>query len=431
MLRKFLRYASNNVLGMLALSCYILADTFFISVALGANGLTALNLAIPIYSFMHGLGLLLGMGGGTRYAICLGEGRRTEAQGIFVRIMQLTAVLAALLMLAGLLCASGLTQLMQADQQVFGMTKTYIQVILLFAPGFMMNDVLNCFVRNDGAPGLAMAAMLVSSFSNILLDYLFMFPLKMGIFGAVLATGLASVLGVLLLVTHLVKKDTGLKLGKSGVSLRAALRTLPLGVPSMVGEVSSGVVMIVFNSIIMRIAGNTGIAAYGVIANLSLVALAVYSGLSQGAQPLISHAKGAGNAGYMRRILRYEMVSMLGVSAVIGLVIYIFPAQITSIFNSEKNQSLQQMAQTGLKLYFSGAAAAGANIVLSAFFSAAALERPSQLISVLRGFALMIPVAFLLSSLWGMNGVWLAFPATEALVMLVAVALYRKYRARL
>lgn len=431
MLKKYVKYASSNVLGMLGLSCYILVDTFFVSKALGANGLTALNLAIPVYSFVHGLGLLLGMGGGTQYAILLGEKRETDAKMLFSRIVQLTLMIAVAIMLLGAFGAGAIAQLMQADEQVFAMTKTYIQVIMLFAPGFMMNDMLNCFVRNDGKPALAMAAMLVSSLSNVALDYIFMFPLGMGMFGAVLATGLASLLGIMLLLTHVCPKGGRLRLLGPKSSVHEALKALPLGVPSLVGEVSSGVVMIVFNSLFLRLSGNTGVAAYGVIANISLVVLAVYSGFAQGAQPLISHAKGAGKTGDMRRIFRYEAVSIVLSSLVICAAVYLFPGQITAIFNSEKNQSLQSMAETGLKLYFSGAAAAGFNIILSAFFAAAALERPSQLISILRGFALMIPMAFALAVALGVTGVWLAFPATEAMVMLLGVMLYRRCRYHL
>ena len=423
MLKKFLKYALSNVVGMLALSCYILVDTYFISVALGADGLTALNLAIPVYSFVHGLGLLLGVGGGTKYAVLLGEGKRESAQALFARMLRITACIAIALALLGALGSGMITRWMQADRQVFGMTKIYIQVILLFAPGFMLNDLLNCFVRNDGAPSLAMGAMLLSSFSNIILDYIFMFPLGMGMLGAVLATGLASLLGAALLMSHVIKKTTVLSVKAKPCKVLEALQTLPLGVSALVGEVSSGVVMIVFNSLIMGIAGNTGVAAYGVIANLSLVVLAVYSGLAQGAQPLISHAHGAGSSKNMKRVLRYEMIAAVLASAAVAGVMLLFARQIVQIFNHEQNQPLQQMAETGLKLYFSGALFAGCNIVLSAFFAAAVRKKPAQIISLLRGIVLILPMAFLMAAAFKMNGVWLSFPATEGIVAALAVML--------
>ena len=189
--RDFARYVSLNVLGMTALSCYILADTYFISKGMGTSGLAALNLAIPVYSFIHGSGLMIGMGGGTHYSIHKSRGEDEAANKAFTNAAMLVVVFASLFFLAGLFLSETITALLGADGAVFEMTRTYLQVILLFAPAFMGNNLILCFVRNDGAPGLAMAGMIGGSLSNVLLDWVFIFPCGMGIFGAVLVTGLA------------------------------------------------------------------------------------------------------------------------------------------------------------------------------------------------------------------------------------------------
>ena len=151
------------------------------------------------------------------------------------------------------------------------MTETYLRVILLFAPAFLCNDILICFVRNDGAPRLSMLAMLGGSFCNILLDYVFIFPLGMGLFGAVLATGLAPVVSMLILSLHWLRGRSGLRPAKGPPRLSAVRAIFSLGLPSLVTEVSSGIVIIAFNFILLELLGNVGVAAYGVIANLSLV----------------------------------------------------------------------------------------------------------------------------------------------------------------
>ncbi len=200
--KEFCQYVILNICGMIGLSCYILADTFFISNGLGANGLTALNLAIPIYSFIHGSGLLFGMGGATKYSIYRGQKEFNNADKTFSNTMYIMSAVAVIFVLTGIFFAEILTKLTGADKDVFRMTKTYLQVILLFAPAFMANDTLICFVRNDGNPKLAMLGMLTGSFSNIILDYIFIFPLNMGIFGAVFATGLAPVMSLIVLSGH-------------------------------------------------------------------------------------------------------------------------------------------------------------------------------------------------------------------------------------
>ena len=196
-LREFLRYVSLNVLGMLGLSCYILADTFFVARGLGSRGLAALNLAIPVYSFIHGCGLMLGMGGATRYTILRHQGRGEDGDAAFTHTLGLGLALAAALLALGIAASGPIARWLGADGEVFAMSRTYLQVLLLFSPAFLLNDVLLCFVRNDGAPQLSMLAMVAGSLSNVALDYIFIFPLDMGIFGAVLATGLAPVISLL------------------------------------------------------------------------------------------------------------------------------------------------------------------------------------------------------------------------------------------
>ena len=176
LLKEFSQYVILNICGMIGLSCYILADTFFVSNGLGANGLTALNLAIPIYSFVHGSGLMFGMGGATKYSIYRGQKEYKNADISFSSAIYIMSALAVIFMLTGILFSGQLTRLLGADKNVYHMTKTYIQVILLFAPAFMANDALICFVRNDGNPKLSMLGMLTGSFSNIILDYIFNFP---------------------------------------------------------------------------------------------------------------------------------------------------------------------------------------------------------------------------------------------------------------
>ena len=423
-LREFARYTSLNVLGMIALSCYILADTFFVSLGLGADGLTALNLAIPVYSFIHGSGLMIGMGGGTRYSILKSQGNHQEADRVFTNVLYLAAVLAALFVAAGLLFAGDLVRLFGGTGAVFTMCRTYLRVIMLFAQAFLMNKVLLCFVRNDGAPQLAMAAMIGGSLSNVVLDWVFIFPCGMGIFGAVFATGLAPIISMGILSPHFFRKKNQFRPVPCKPQLRRTARILSSGVPSLVTEVSSGIVIIAFNGLIMGLEGNTGVAAYGVIANLSLVVIAIYTGIAQGIQPILSRSYGTGDRAGLTIILRCAMMTQVVVSLLIYGIVAAFAPQIAAVFNSEGSASLQAIAEQGLRLYFIACPFAGCNVVLSMYFTSTERPLPAHIISLLRGFFLILPLAFLLAWLGQMAGIWLAFPLTEFLVAALAVSLY-------
>lgn len=188
--------------------------------------------------------------------------------------------------------------------------------------------------------------------------------------------------------------------------------------------------MIVFNMIILGLAGNTGVAAYGVVANISLVVIAIYTGIGQGIQPLISSFYGKGEKYMARKMLNYAMITMLILSFVIYTCIYLFADPITSVFNSENNMALQEIAVTGLKIYFIASPFIGYNIILSTFFTSVERAIPAYVLSLLRGFILIIPFAFLLSLLWSMTGVWMTYPVAEFLTTVIGVILYERIKRK-
>lgn len=270
-MRDFINYTVLSVLGTLGVSCYILADTFFVSKGLGTDGLTALNLAIPIYNFIHGTGLMLGMGGATKFSVCKSQKKTGEVHRIYTNTLYLAVFFSVMFVLCGCLFSNHLAMLLGADVTVLEMTGTYLRWLLYFAPAFILNDVLLCFVRNDDSPQLSMIAMLIGSFANIGLDYIFIFPMGMGIFGAVFATGASPVISIIMMLPHWLRKKNTFCLIKTGLRKDIIKQDLSLGFPSLIAQLSSGITMITFNALILKLAGNTGVAAYGIVANISLV----------------------------------------------------------------------------------------------------------------------------------------------------------------
>lgn len=306
-LQEFGRYVSQSVLSQLGVSCYILADTYFISKGVGADGLTALNLAIPVFSVMNGCGFMLGIGSGTKYGIMKGTGNEKRGDVLFTSSLCVVTVLAVIYMLIGLLAADPITAFVGANAEVYDMTRTYLQVILLFSPMFMINNLLGAMIRNDGNTSLAMTAMLSGCLFNIVFDYIFVFPMGLGLFGAVLATAVAPIISILILLQHFVKKKNRFRLIRVRPDVRLVASAAGLGVPSLVTEVSSGLVIAVFNLLILGLAGNVGVAAYGVVANISIVVIAIYNGIAQGVQPLLSREYGRSQEKNVHRFLGCAM----------------------------------------------------------------------------------------------------------------------------
>lgn len=418
---QFTRYVSLNVMGMVGLSCYILADTYFVSKALGAAGLASLNLAISVYSIISATGLMLGIGGATRFAILKAQGEGKESDCVFTWTAALGLMAGLLFAAAGILFSGHMARMLGADGETFQMTGTYLRVIMCFAPCFILNNVILAFVRNDQNPGLSMAAMLVGSMGNVLLDYYFMFPLSMGIFGAAFATGLAPVMSLGVLSLHFIGKRNSFRLTAVRMELRRSAAILIPGISSFITEVSSGIVLIVFNLTILGLAGNTGLAAYGIVANLSLVVIAVFTGIAQGIQPLASSGYGKGDFQMLRQVIRYSFILSVSLAALIYISVNAFSEPIIQLFNSEGNQGLKMIAQTGIKLYFTGFLFAGINILAAAFMSAVMQPKLAFIISVIRGGAAVLPLVLLLSRTYGMAGVWISFPLAELITCVLSV----------
>lgn len=427
-LQEFGKYVSQSVLSQLGVSCYILADTYFISKGVGADGLTALNLAIPVFSVMNGCGFMLGIGSGTKYGIMKGTGNEKRGDVLFTSSLCVVTVLAVIFMLIGLLAADPITVLVGANAEVYDMTRTYLQVILLFSPMFMINNLLGAMIRNDGNTSLAMTAMLSGCLFNIVFDYIFVFPMGLGLFGAVLATAVAPIISILILLQHFVKKKNQFRLIRVRPDVRLVASAAGLGVPSLVTEVSSGLVIAVFNLLILGLAGNVGVAAYGVVANISIVVIAIYNGIAQGVQPLLSREYGRSQEKNVHRFLSWAMMLTVILAMVIYVGIYWNADVIAMIFNSGRDMDLQRIAVEGLKIYFTACPFVGANILLAIYFAATDQAAPAQMISLLRGLIVIIPLAFIMANVAGLTGVWMTFPLTELVVCVVAYGLYKKMK---
>ena len=420
-LKKFAKYVSLNILGMIGLSCYILADTFFISKALGANGLAALNFSISIYCIIQGLGLMIGIGGATRYTILRSKNRDKEAKKVFSNALTIGLIVSFILAIIGLIFSRKLSQVLGADTDTINMSNVYLKTILCFSPFFISNNILLAFIRNDGDPRLSMAGMIVGSLSNIILDYIFIFPLSMGMFGAAFATCLAPIISIGVLSIHFIKRRNNFKLELIKPNFKIVSKIISLGMSSFITEVSSGVVLMVFNLIILNISGNIGVAAYGIVANISLVIIAIFTGIAQGMQPLVSEGYGKKNKELMNGVLKYSIILSVFISIVIYIVANIFSKEIVAIFNSENIAELTTLAINGIKIYFVGFIFVGINIISAAFLSGTSNVKPAFMISMLRGFILLIPIAYILANIYNMNGVWISFVVAELLTFIVSV----------
>ena len=424
--KQFIKYVSLNILSMIATSCYILADTFFIANGVGADGLTALNVAISLYSFQYAIALLLAIGGATKFALMKARLHDEEGSKVFTHTALTGLAIGLTIAVLGYLFNRQLADFLGAQGVIQDLTVTYMQVIFTFVPFIFLNQVLVAFIRNDGNPKLATIALLISNGANIILDYLFIYPMHMGMFGAALATALSPVISLSVLSFHFIKKRNTFHLTKTRLHLTTILDFSKLGTSAMVNELSVGLVVMVFNFLLFELGGDTAVAAYGVIANCALVGTAIFTGIAQGIQPLVSDAYGRSQTKQVRQILIYACMTAAAIAIIMVSGIAVFDDQIIGLFNKEKDPLLQTIARGGLVIYFISYFAACFNIVLAGFLSAMERADFGFVISLMRGLAVIAPAAILLSRVFGITGVWIAVPVAEVITLAAAIWMLRK-----
>ena len=318
----------------------------------------------------------------------------------------------------------------QSVAGLIGLGRNYVRIILIATPFFMSNYTFTAFARNDGAPSIAMIGSISGSIFNIIFDYIFMFPVGLGFSGAGLATAICPIVTMSVCTIHYRSSRNHVGFHWKKPSFRHLISCCQLGVSAFVGELSSSVIAIVFNFLILGIAGNVGVAAYGVVANLSIVAFAIFNGLAQGAQPLISESYGKGQPTQVKKLLKWSLLVCLAVEALIQLIIWTVTDPLISIFNSENNVQLLNYAHTGLRLYFLGFIVAGINIVLVAYFSAVDEPKIAIVGSLLRGIIAIVICAVILAKLFGLNGIWISLLAAETVTFLTILFLAYKDRRK-
>ena len=413
---------------MLGLSFYVLADTFFIANGVGKEGLIALNLALPAFNGgINAIGLLIASGIGAVYSIHVGRNENRKGEEAFTATFVFAIIIGVILTFVGIFFSKDLVYLLGARGNMIELSNEYIKTLLIFSIAFIVNNIIVCMVRNDGEPRLAMIAMLSGSLSNIVLDYIFIYPLGMGMFGAALATGIAPIISLIILSTHFLRGKNSFSFVRGRISIRRIIQVITIGIPASITEFSSGIVILLFNLVIIGITGEIGVAAYGIIANISLVFIAIFTGIGQGIQPVISTCYGAGQSRKIDKTLKYAVILALSLGIIFYIICLVFADGIISAFNAEGDLQLLDLTRNGMRIYFSSTILMGVNIVIITFFSSIAMPRPSLITSLLRGIILIIPALLILPTFIGINGVWLTIPIAEALTLIIGIWLMLIY----
>ncbi|SES63982.1 putative efflux protein, MATE family [Oceanobacillus limi] len=425
----FFQYFFPSLLGMMLMSVNILIDGVFVGNGVGSEGLAGVNLAMPIFSLIFSIALWIGIGGGTIYSNFIGKENVVKARSVFSLAVASTLVLLLLVGIIGYLNVEGIAYLLGANADTFAHTVDYLKVMFLFGWLIAIEQLLSVFVRNDGSPTLSMAALGTTAIVNIALNYYMIFILELGVFGAALATALASLAGFLVLLIHFFKKASNLRNPSYQWTWRMLGSIFSIGFPSFLTEAGALVFVASYNLAVVGLLGTEGVAAFSVVNYLHGFMFLSFFGIESALQPMISYYHGAKEKGRIIESVKIgEKASFIlgGILLLIGL----FAAPVlVSLFGVE-SEEVRQLAVQGIRLFFFGYLFLGFNFVYMTYFQSIGAIRPSTIIILLRSFVFILILLWLLPKFMGIVGVWLALPVAEMLVALLLVFFTRNHVVR-
>ncbi len=422
----FINYLIPSVSATMVTSIYILADTMMIGRGVGANGLAALNILLPMYSTFYGFGMMCGIGGSVLFGFSRGKGEEKEARGYFTTALLLAAILAVLSVVLCNVFFEPLLDFLGCTPAMREYAIPYGRILMLASPLYIFSCFLQAFVRNDGAPRLAMAGVVAGGITNVILDYIFIYMFRWGMAGAVLATVAGTLLTIVILGSHFLKAENHLKLG-GGITPKKFRDVLINGMPSFIMELSSGVIMLLFNLQLLKYVGDIGVVVYGIISNVALVVTSLSNGIAQAAQPMISANYGAGKAERVREGRNLSLAVAMAAGVLFTSSGFLIPVPIAELFLVPTEQIIA-MAVPAIKLYFVSFVISEWNIICGTYFQAIVKPKLSLMITVMRGVVLNSILVFVLPAMFGVSGIWAVVTVSEMITAIAVVYFMRKER---
>ena len=432
---KLLRFVLPSVGMMLFTSIYSVVDGFFVSNFVGKTPFAAINLVWPFLMICGAVGFIIGTGGSALVSKTLGEGDREKAGRTFSFLVYVSVALGVLFASLGIAFLRPITVLLGATENMVDDAVLYGRIILCALPAFILQNVFQSFLVTAEKPGFGFGVTVAAGLTNMVLDALLVGVLRWGLTGAAVATAMSQTVGGVIPLVWFCGKREPLRLGRAKWDGHALARTLTNGSSEFVTNISMSLVSMLYNYRLMEIAGEDGVAAYGVLMYVSFIFVAAFLGYSIGTALLVSYHYGAGNREELKNLFRKSLVIIGLLSVVLTALGEGLAGPLARLFVGY-DDALCGMTVRAFILYSFSYLLAGMNIYGSSFFTALNDGLVSATISFARTFAFQVAAVLLLPSLMpeGMrlDGIWLSVTAAELASLCVTIGFLvckrRRYR---
>lgn len=431
--RLIMKYYWPAFVGVVANSLYNIIDRIFIGQGVGAEALSGITTVFPIMIIIMAFGMMVGIGGGVKLSIFLGQKKHLKAEKVLGNVLFLGVIISISLTILGFLIKKPILELFGATQNTISYANDYLNVILfgvLFQTvGFSLNNI----IRAEGNARIAMVSMLIAAGINIPLDWLFIMKFGWGVQGAAWATVISMSILAAWVLRHFTHKHSVIKLKLANLRYDPFIvkGIIAIGMAPFLMQFANSFVQGIFNTQLIKYGGDLAVGAFGII--MSVVVLIVMSiiALNMASQPIIGYNYGARNITRVRQTLVYAMVAATILAIISWAVVEIFPTPIIKLFNDE-SEELRKFGVEGLRIFAIMLPVVGFQIVIGNYFQSVGKAKTAAFISLLRQVLILTPLLFILPKTFGLKGIWMASPISDLISAIIAGSIMlREWRKNL
>ena len=425
--KSFSSFFLPSLLSCLGLAVGGLADCIFVGNVVGSVGMTAISIGQPVYMLFNTISYSLSIGGSIRYANALSEGDEEEGSRIFADVLRTDLLVNICLCALGLVFLPQLLRLLGAGEpgtEVWANCEAMVRAQLILVPVMFCQGPFYYFVNCDNDPKLAAAALVTSNTLDIIFNYVFVVLMDMGVAGSVYSTGLGAAVMILISLVHFAKRRGCLRFRWTAYSLRSVWSSFRTGFATSVQYVYQFVTILVCNHLLMAIGGELGVAVFGIVFNVALVAASVYDAISMALQPMVSTFHGERNKFNIRCTLRQAFRVAMAVNLILVALLLAVPRAISFAFGLRTEAELGMGAEA-IRVYALCVIPSGVNMVLTYYYQALGRESLSYMLFTLRSFVFFL-IFSLVFSLGGIGLFWWTYPCMELAALAVLAVFNRR-----
>ena len=422
---EFLKFIMPSVLAMLFTSIYVIVDGIFVSRFVGINALAAINIVFPIYNLVLGVGIMLSVGASAFVSIELGKNNSKRANEYFSFISVVHIVFGMVILAFGIANMKKLLISMGATDKLMPHCVDYASVLLFAMPFLLIKICFEYFLRVDGKADMAFWLTVMGGVLNIIFDYIFIRHFGWGIQGAGYATALGIIASSLMPAYYFALGDSNLKFVRFKADWGFLTNVIVNGSSEMVTELSSGITTIIFNTAILKYAGETGVAGISIILYIYFLFISLSIGVTIGIQPVISFSYGSENFKKIRDTVRQSSAVIIISSIAVFVAVEIWGVCLIRPFTGADVKALD-LTSRGLKLFSWSLLVCGMNILGSGFFTAINKGKVSALISLSRSLIFVLIGIAALPVIFKIDGIWLSIPFAEFATIFITLSFMKE-----